>query len=68
MERKGSSEAIFEIDNERRYFLEVLPVHPEMKMRGQDGGHAKGQVEGQAGGRAIEISLHGTEKAILGIL
>lgn len=64
MNRNGSPEPTFETDNERTYFLAVLPVHPDMRVRGEAGGHARGQ----AGGRATEISLNDTEKAILGIL
>ena len=64
MKRNGSPEPAFETDDERTYFLAVLPVYPEVKMRGQAGGH----VRGQAGGRAPEISLNDTEKAILEIL
>lgn len=64
MKRNGSSEPMFETDNERSYFLAVLPVHPDMEKKGQAGGHAKGQ----AGGHAMKISLNDTEKAILEIL
>lgn len=49
MKRNGSPEPNFETDNERSYFLAVLPVHPDIKTKGQAGGHAKGQ----AGVRAI---------------
>src|SRR6056297_4171296 len=64
MKRNGSPEPTFETDDERTYFLAILPVHPDMESRGQAGGHAKGQ----AGGHATEISLNDTEKAILEIL
>jgi len=64
MKRNGSPQPRFETDDERTYFLAVLPVHPEVKDRGEAGGHARGQ----AGGRATEISLNDTEKAILEIL
>jgi len=64
MKRNGSPEPKFETDDERSYFLAVLPVHPDIKTKGQAGGHAGGQ----AGGRAMEISLNDTEKAILEIL
>ena len=60
MKRNGFPEPTFETDDEQTYFLAVLPVHPEVK----DRGHARGQ----AGGRATEISLNDTEKAILEIL
>lgn len=72
MKRNGSPEPAFETDDDRTYFLAILPVHPEMKERGQAGGEAKGEVRGRAGGqargRATEISLNDTEKAILEIL
>jgi len=57
MKRNGSPKPAFETDDERIYFLAVLPVHPDVKARGQAGGH----VEGQAGGHASEISLNDTE-------
>ncbi|MDZ7772847.1 MAG: hypothetical protein U5K31_08930 [Balneolaceae bacterium] len=60
MKRNGSPEPQFETDDDRNYFLAVLPVHPELKSRGQAGG----QVGGQAGGN----ELNDTEKAILNIL
>ena len=56
MKRNGSPEPTFETDDERTYFLAILPVHPDMESRGQAGGHA------------TEISLNDTEKAILEIL
>jgi len=56
MRRNGSPEPKFETDDERNYFLAVLPVHPEVKSRGQ----AKGQAQ--------EIDLNDTEKAVLTIL
>jgi len=61
MNRNGSPEPTFETDNERTYFLAVLPVHPEMKVRGQAGGEAKGEVRGEA----VKKALSGTENAIL---
>lgn len=64
MQRNGSPEPTFETDDERNYFLAVIPVHPDMDKRGQAGGQAKGQ----AGGHALEISLNDTEKAILELL
>jgi len=68
MNRNGSPEPRFETDDERNYFLAVLPVHPDVERRDHTGGQAGGHVKGQAGGHASEISLHGTEKAILEIL
>jgi len=53
MKRNGSPEPTFETDDDRTYFLAVLPVHPEVKMRGE------------AGGEADQIVLNNTEKAIL---
>ena len=64
MKRNGSPDPTFETDDERAYFLAILPVHPDIKARGEAGGHA----QGHAGGRATEISLNDTEKAILEIL
>ena len=54
----------FETDDERTYFLAILPVHPEVKKRGESGGHVRGQAEGHA----PKISLNDTEKAILEVL
>jgi len=56
MKRNGSPEPKFETDNERSYFLAVLPVHHDMGKKGQAGGQAK------------EIELNDTEKAILELL
>ena len=44
MKRNGSPEPKFETDDERNYFLAVLPVHPEMKERGQVGGEVRGEA------------------------
>jgi len=41
--------------------LAVLPVHEEMKERGQAGGEAKGEVRGEA----VKKGLSETEKAII---
>jgi len=60
MKRNGSPEPTFDTDDDRTYFLAILPVHPEVKDGGKDGG--------QAGGRATEINLNDTEKAMLEIL
>jgi len=60
MQKNGSPEPVFETDDERTYFLAILPVHPEVKKRGHAGSHA--------GGHASEIHLNDTEKAILEIL
>ena len=49
MNRKGSPEPKFETDDERNYLLAVLPVHPDIKTRGE----------------ADQIGLNDTEKAIL---
>jgi len=56
MRRNGSPEPKFETDDERSYFLAVLPVHPDMENRGHAGGQAK------------EIELSDTEKSILELL
>jgi len=64
MKRNGSPEPAFETDDERTYFLAILPVHPEVKKRGESGGHVRGQAEGHA----PKISLNDTEKAILEVL
>ena len=56
MKRNGSPDPKFETDEERNYFLAVLPVHPDMDKRGQ------------AGGEATEKSLNDTERAILKLL
>lgn len=64
MKRNGSPEPIFETDDERSYFLAVMPVHAEVKKRGEAGG----QAGGHAGGHAQESALNDTEKAILKIL
>ncbi len=61
MNRNGSPEPAFETDDERTYFLAILPVQPEVKLRGQAGG----EVRGEAGGEADQIALNDTEKAIL---
>ena len=61
MERNGSPKPKFETDDERSYFLAVLPVHEEMKERGQAGGEAKGEVRGEA----VKKGLSETEKAII---
>lgn len=37
MKREGSQEPIIETDEERPYFLAILPVHPEVKKRGNVG-------------------------------
>jgi len=60
MKRNGSPEPIFETDDDRTYFLAILPVHPEVKK--------KGEVRGQAGGQAVKDELNDTEKAILAVL
>ncbi|MFO7847686.1 MAG: ATP-binding protein [Balneolaceae bacterium] len=60
MKRNGSPEPKFETDDERSYFLAVLPVHPDMERRGHVGGQAKGQAQ--------EIDFSDTEKAVLTIL
>ena len=60
MKRDASPEPTFETDDERNYFLAVLPVHPDMDKRGQAGGEAKGE--------ATEKSLNDTERAILKLL
>lgn len=60
MQKNGSPEPVFETDDERTYFLAVLPVHPEMKTRGQ--------AEGQVGGQVHENDLNDTERTILDIL
>ncbi|MDZ7721065.1 MAG: hypothetical protein U5K72_19750 [Balneolaceae bacterium] len=54
--KNGSSDPHFETDDERTYFLAVLPVHPEVKMRGE------------AEGQAQENDLNDTERTILDIL
>ena len=64
MERNGSPKPKFETDDERSYFLAVLPVHRDMERRGQAGGEAKGEVRGEA----TEKSLNDTERAILKLL
>jgi len=64
MKRNGSPDPKFETDEERNYFLAVLPVHPDMDKRGQAGGEAKGEVRGEA----TEKSLNDTERAILKLL
>lgn len=51
--RNGTPAQRFETDDERSYFLAILPDHLEVKSRGQ------------VGGRTIEISLNDTEKEIL---
>ena len=56
MKRNGSPEPKFKTDDKRSYFLAVLPVHPEVKSRGQ------------AGGQAQKNDLSDTEKAVLTIL
>ncbi len=68
MKRNGSPEPIFETDDERTYFLAVLPVHPEVKKKGEVGGEDRGEAGGQAGGQAEENGFNDTEKAILGLL
>lgn len=60
MPKNGSPEPVFETDDERTYFLAVLPVHPEMKTGGQVRGQAKGEVRGEANKR----DLIDIEKAI----
>ncbi len=60
MQKNGSQKPHFETDEVRTYFLARLPVHPEMKWRGQAGG--------QAGGQAQKYDLSDTEKAILELL
>jgi ATP-dependent DNA helicase RecG len=57
MNRKGSPEPKFETDDERNYFLAVLPVHQDKKTRGE----AKGEVRGEADKKG----LNDTEKSIL---
>jgi len=64
MKRNGSPEPIFETDDERTYFLAILPVHPEVKKRGHAGGHAGGHARGHV----LDSALNDTEKAILNIL
>ena len=56
MKRNGSPEPIFETDDERSCFLAVLPVHAEVKKKGE------------VGGQAEKDELNDTEKAILDVL
>lgn len=60
MKSNGSPEPAFETDEDRTYFLAKLPIHGNLKERGQAGG--------QVGGQAPKKVLNDTEKAILKIL
>lgn len=60
MKRNGSPEPKFETDDERNYFLAVLPVHPEI--------NKSYKAEGEVRGKAPEKSLNDTESAILKLL
>lgn len=64
MKRNGSPKPVFETDEDRTYFLAILPVHPAVKKRGEAGGQARGQ----AGGQVHENDLSETERVILGLL
>ena len=44
MKRNESPQPRFETEDERTYFLAVLPVHPEMKKRGKAGGQGLGRA------------------------
>ena len=61
MNRNGSPEPKFETDDERNYFLAVLPVHTQMNKNYK----AEGEVKGEVRGKATEKSLNDTERATI---
>jgi len=64
MKKNGSPEPEFETDDERTYFLAMLPIHPGINRRGE----AEGEVRGEVREETVAMDLNETEKAVLKLL